>query len=281
MNIYKNMLGNVWMLGGLRALLVCSALFWLTGCANRALEMTEALSRSDEWRVITHNTSLPVKSWGRGHAAVVNVYIEGDGRAYIRSNRPADDPTPHNPLVISMTMQDTSPAAAYLARPCQYIQNNMCTRHVWTTGRFSEDVVQAMDAAVTRVKKDAGATSVRLIGFSGGGAIAALLAARRNDVETLVTVCGNLDHKAWTEFFELTPLYDSLNPVTVAHCIQGISQVHLLSTDDEIIVPTVIDSFKKEMKGNKRIKFIVVSGFAHNDEKWVEQVHSLALLNQK
>lgn len=62
------------------------------------------------------------------------------------------------------------------------------------------------------LKQRFGATRLTLVGYSGGAAVAALLATRRNDVARLVTVDGNLDHRAWTAHHRVTPLTGSLNP---------------------------------------------------------------------
>jgi hypothetical protein len=42
--------------------------------------------------------------------------------------------------------------------------------------------------------------------------VAALVAARRTDVDRLVTVAGNLDPTAWAVYQHIQPLTGSLNP---------------------------------------------------------------------
>ncbi|GAB2181920.1 hypothetical protein DLREEDagrD3_21430 [Denitratisoma sp. agr-D3] len=49
-----------------------------------------------------------------------------------------------------------------------------------------------------------GARRLTLVGYSGGAA--ALLAARCSDVVRLVTIAGNLDHRAWTRYHHITTL---------------------------------------------------------------------------
>jgi esterase/lipase len=49
-----------------------------------------------------------------------------------------------------------------------------------------------MDAAVTALKRASGASRLRLVGYSGGGVMAMLLAARRDDVAQVVTIAAPL-----------------------------------------------------------------------------------------
>jgi len=72
-------------------------------------------------------------------------------------------------------------------------------------------LVTAMNLAVSQLKSTFGTTTqIQLIGYSGGGATAALIAARRDDISRLITVAGNLDHDKWTQLHTITPLTHSL-----------------------------------------------------------------------
>ncbi|WP_414683398.1 lipase family protein, partial [Methylophaga sp. UBA5088] len=140
----------------------------------------------------------------------LTIYIEGDGLAWLNRRKISSDPTPVDPLVLKLAVHDKQ--AVYLARPCQYVKSDRCDKKLWTSARFSTEVVESMNQAVTELKNQFQASSLRLIGYSGGGAIATLLAAERNDVDQLVTVTGNLDTTAWTEMQHISALTDSLNP---------------------------------------------------------------------
>ncbi len=48
------------------------------------------------------------------------------------------------------------------------------------------------------------------------------MAARRSDVELLVTVTANLDTGMWTEHHDVTPLTGSLNPVNYAGALRAV-----------------------------------------------------------
>ena len=94
----------------------------------------------------------------------------------------------------------------------------------WTTHRFAPEVIRASDLALDRLKTLFGAQRLVLVGYSGGAAVALLVAARRHDMGQIITVAGNLDHQAWTHYHHVQALSGSLNPVdnhrsTVDCCI--------------------------------------------------------------
>lgn len=193
------------------------------------------------------------------------IYIEGDGLAWISSTRPAEDPTPRDPLALRLALAQPEGQAAYLARPCQYLagDNTNCRQTYWTSGRFAPEVVTTMNSAIDRIKQRFSARRLTLIGYSGGGAVAALIASRRNDVVRLVTVAGNLDHQAWSKRHRLTPLDASLNPLDVAVTLSGIAQWHLVGRLDTNITPDLATSFIRR-SGAPASALQVIDGFDHH-----------------
>lgn len=119
-----------------------------------------------------------------------------------------------------------------------------------------------MDVAVSQLKAAAAAEKIELVGFSGGGAVAALIAARRNDVKLLVTVAGVLDHKHWTELQRVSPLAGSLNPIDELDRLADVKQLHFVGVDDRIVQSEVARNFV-EQAASPKIKLIVVSGQRH------------------
>ena len=49
------------------------------------------------------------------------IYIEGDGLAWTSKSRLSSDPTPQDPVGLKLALRHPRGAAAYLARPCQYV----------------------------------------------------------------------------------------------------------------------------------------------------------------
>ena len=204
---------------------------------------------------------------------VLTVYIEGDGLAWISRSQASSDPTPQRPLGLELALNHHTGVAVYLARPCQYVQGfntHNCNKTYWTTGRFSSEVIAASQQAINKLKQQFDAKQLQLIGYSGGGAIAALVAAQRKDVISLITVAGNLDHMAWTKEHRITPLNNSLNPADVWQSLKDIPQVHFVGGQDRIVGKNIVESYRSRFPNNKKPVLRVISSFDHYC-CWVQQ----------
>lgn len=175
----------------------------------------------------------------------LHVYIEGDGRAWRGRYQISQDPTPRRAMGLALAAEDTAANVVYLARPCQFTSiehASACRPEYWTDKRFAPDVVAAMDAAISHYLRQISGQRVVLTGYSGGGAIAVLIAARRNDIALLRTVAGNLDHVAVNRLHRVSLMPDSLNPADVASKTAAVPQLHF-SGDADRIVPSIIAHF--------------------------------------
>lgn len=202
-------------------------------------------------------------------AAVLTIYIEGDGLAWISGSMPSSDPTPVDPLALRLALSQPDGNAAYLGRPCQYTGAENCAQKYWTHSRFAPEVIDAMNQAVDQLKKRFSAESLQLVGYSGGGAIAALIAQRRNDVAYLLTVAGNLDHAQWTSQHRISPLSGSLNPADGASSLKNLRQLHLVGGDDKNIPPAIAQSFV--LKAGLEASAVKVLGSFDHRCCWAEQ----------
>lgn len=174
--------------------------------------------------------------------AVYKVYIEGDGHAFSPQGRPTADPTPQGTLVRELAFGDPSPNVVYLARPCQYVKDPNCTQKYWTTARFSHKVINAEFEAIKQI---VGRSPVILIGFSGGAQVAGLLATTKPELNTkkIITIAGNLDHKAWTNHLKLPPLQHSQNLKDHQAQFATIPQIHYVGAKDQVIPPQLTKLF--------------------------------------
>jgi dienelactone hydrolase len=207
----------------------------------------------------------------------LTVYIEGDGLAWLSPSQASNDPTPRNPIGLQLALRHPQGVAAYLARPCQYVEASdatNCRKIYWTSGRFSPEVIEASDQAVSALKQRVGADKLVLVGYSGGGAVAALVAARRNDVVRLVTVAGNLDHRAWTRMHHVLPLDDSLNPADEWQSLIDVPQRHFVGERDEVVSRDVADSYASHFPSHRQPEIITIPDFDHIC-CWVEKWSSL------
>lgn len=206
----------------------------------------------------------------------LTIYIEGDGLAWLSRHRLSADPTPKNPLALQLALRHPAGSAAYLARPCQYVtstQSQNCSRKYWSSHRFAPEVIAASNEAITALKTRLQAKELILVGYSGGGAVAALVAARRNDVKQLITVAGNLDHRAWTQRQGISPLSGSLNPADAWRKLVNIQQIHFVGSKDTVIDPSIIRSYQQHFPSNKQPEVRVIDDVDHHccwSERWAE-----------
>lgn len=199
-------------------------------------------------------------------AKTLTIYLEGDGLAWVNASTPSINPTPINPLALKLAVLDTNPAV-YLARPCQYVeehQSKNCIQKFWTSHRFSPEVIVSTNQAIDQIKHKFGAQKLILVGYSGGAAVAALAAAKRNDVVKLVTVAGNLDHAHWAKQHHLSPLSGSLNPADAWLHLQEIPQHHYVGGRDSIIDEDIALSYAKQFKTKINIDISVLPTFDHH-----------------
>ncbi len=199
-------------------------------------------------------------------AHTLTVYIEGDGFAWVTSSMPSNDPTPRDPVALKMALQQQTGAAAYLARPCQYIgaeKTQGCDKTLWTDRRFAPEVIDATSVALDTLKSQAHAARLVLVGYSGGGAVAALVAARRTDVDRLVTVAGNLDIAAWTELHAVHPLEGSLNPADEAARLAAIPQLHFVGGRDDVMPEAVARSYAARFPPAQQPAIRVIEYYTH------------------
>lgn len=180
----------------------------------------------------------------------LNIFIEGDG----------------SPGVALEMAQEVGGNSVYIARPCQYMMGNRmntCNKALWTSHRYSQAVVDSMDRAVTAMKLRFHAKKVRLIGYSGGGAVASIIASKRPDVDLLVTVAGNLDHKQWTQFNHSEPLSGSLNPADYGDSLSKVAQVHLVGERDDVVPGSVLTSYLGQLKDLDNVRSYIIQGADH------------------
>lgn len=243
----------------------------LGGCAGDAFVATqrkaEYLAQKSGWTygtVAAPPFSLAAAtSPGGSRDAPLTVYLEGDGLAFLGPHRVSADPTPTDPLALRLALAHPGEPVAYLARPCQYGMVPPCHPAYWTSHRYAPEVVASTGAAIDQIKRRLGAERIILVGYSGGGALAVLVAAERGDVVGLVTVAANLDLALWTKLQGLTPLSGSLDPGKAAAAIAGIPQVHFVGARDDVVPAEVSRTFVRQANGQGLARLIPVETFGH------------------
>ena len=242
--------------GFLKAALASAAfLFVAAGCATR-------LDVEGFARVPLRVEKFDLFALVRQSAATetLSIYIEGDGAPWA-AHYPPRDPTPSDPIALALAKSDPSPSLAWLARPCQYLEAPAlagCDSAYWTVRRFAPEVISAYDTAVTQLKNRSGARRVRLVGYSGGGVIAVLLAMRRDDVEAVITVSAPLAVTDWAAWHRSTPLTGSLDPAREPGRARA-PGVHFAGASDKTVPAGIIAAYVKSKGG----RLEEIAGFDH------------------
>jgi pimeloyl-ACP methyl ester carboxylesterase len=195
--------------------------------------------------------------------ATLTVYIEGDGRAWLNPWQPSTDPTPTDPIGLRLAAADPASPLLSLARPCQYETSEACDRRLWTGARLSPKVVDLFQQLIDDAMRRTHSVALGLVGYSGGGALAALLAERRRDVAWLVTVAANLDLAEWVRQESIEPLSGSLDPAETAAAIRQLPQIHFVGANDAVVPPAVSEAFVRRMSNPPAARVVVEPGFGH------------------
>lgn len=169
-----------------------------------------------------------------GKPRILTVVIEGDGFAWVDRHTPSSDPTPVDPTGLRIVNTLTVPAV-YVARPCQYVMNDYCHELYWTDRRFDESVIKSYQIALDRLQAKYGNEEFRIIGYSGGAYIAAVLAAQRRNVRQVTTIAGVLDPELWTASHNVAPIEGPMNRRSLLIASKDKKFTHWCGGEDRIV----------------------------------------------
>ncbi|MPQ69617.1 MULTISPECIES: alpha/beta hydrolase family protein [Pseudomonas] len=260
---------------------LCALLGILAGCAdpNRHAETLAHSAHLQREQVDTDSFVLTSFYRITRPDLPLNLYIEGDGLAWRSRTTPSENPTPHQAEGLALAAADPGPNVVYLARPCQFTPlaiSPRCDKAYWTQKRFAEDVVVAMNQAVSHFALQVPGQRIHLVGYSGGAALAVLIAARRSDIASLRTVAGNLDHAEVNRLHQVSAMPESLNAIDVARQVASIPQLHFSGGDDSVVPPVIARRFVSATAGVCAYSQIV-PGMGHESD-WARLWPQLLLI---
>jgi hypothetical protein len=218
----------------------------------------------------THRIAANQARWGDR----LHLYLDGDGRPFVNRTHVARDPTSRDPLTLRLMEQDPNPAVL-LGRPCYYGLGGPCEPRLWTTGRYGETVVQSMVAAARAVIRERAPRVVVLIGYSGGGTLAVLMAEQMPEVAAVMTVAANLDIDAWTRLHGYSPLAESTNPVKLNDPRNDLVHLHFAGGRDANVPPQIHEAARARFPGGR---FFVLADHDHRccwTDTWPERLADL------
>lgn len=252
----------------------------LGACNMGALEMRDQVASRVARPAFLVERTIPanqfrLNAWERMNVRhePATIYIEGDGVAWVSRQTPSLDPTPKNPVALHLAAMDKSDNVGWLARPCQYKGWNgqgPCPMMYWTDARTAPEVVSAYHAALDNIRGMYDIEGFHLVGYSGGAAVAALLAAQRTDILSLRTVAGNLDYATFTATHDVSPLSKSLDPITVAPQLARLPQHHFIGGHDDIVPPAIYQAWARATGETHCLAYTLIEENEH-DAGWVEK----------
>jgi len=245
------------------------------------------ISRSPQVKVFYRPVNDPIhegqKQIQSAEPIKLTVYIEGDGAAWRVRQVPPSDPTPQNPIAAYLALADSDKFVAYMGRPCMYLdspQLQQCSSALWTDARFGKDALTisngALDDLIEKFKKEASFDPSRrlllnLVGYSGGGVLAALLASQRSDVVCLTTLAAPLDIEVWAKLQRVAPLTQSLNPAYPDARLSQVPQMHWYGSKDRVVPPQSLGRYRNWSPLLNQDQVIqVLPNFNHRDY-WVRE----------
>jgi hypothetical protein len=213
------------------------ALF-LAGCTTNAKRIEKLAGELGLTRSVVaaggFRSPIFMRSAPASQDAPLAIFIEGDGVPWRGGREPSLDPATANPIALKLLAKTQQPAA-YVSRPCyQLMSGSRCTPERWTFERYSDEIVTSMAEAVRTAVVRANTRRVVLVGYSGGGVLAVLIAERLDNVAGVITIGANLDIDAWTKHHGYLPLTGSLNPASslAAH---PWPETHLYGARDPVV----------------------------------------------
>lgn len=260
--------------------LLLGSLLWLSACAFQPQTAQRNLCTDCDYQRLSARGFELETYWRQtgnfAHHPLIHIYLEGDGQPWSRGRWPAANPSSRRLTALQLMTLDPNPSI-YLNRPC-YGLNHMpdqCTPDLWTSGRYSREVVKTMQAALDQLKEKYPQKRWLLIGHSGGGSLAMLIAQGRDDVAGIITLAANLDTDAWTRHFGYLPLDRSLNPATMPPLPRHIPRSHFAADGDAQVPESLVaDAAERD----EHARFILLPGDHHCcwKEYWPGILHEMA-----
>lgn len=201
-------------------------------------------------------------------AGALHVYVEHDGSPWLERTLVAADPTPREPFALELMARDRGPRLL-LGRPC-YFETRAdagCSPLLWTYRRYAPEIVASMAAALRGFLAEHPFPRVVLIGYSGGGTLAWLVASRIPQATAVVTIAANLDIDAWARLHAYTPLTGSLDPARQPPLPPSVHEVHFVGGRDANVPPSIVASFQAR---HPAARIVEIAPFDHRC-CWVER----------
>ena len=198
----------------------------------------------------------------------LTIYIEGDGLSWVDKFTPSSNPTPVDPIAFKMALIDGSENVIYLARPCQYESSDNCIESIWTVAQYSSAVLNSYKEIINYLSKKY--ENIHLVGYSGGAGISMYLGSiENNNVKTIRTIAGNINHNELSKILNISRLRQSVNFYSIEKKIKQIPQIHYYGLKDKTVPNELQISYKERNIENDCVKIQSAHKVSHN-EGWLD-----------
>lgn len=235
----------------------------ISGCSSTSFKTAVEHKLGVEYQTI-ETPRFSLSSVARlNRRATLRMYLGGDGKPW-KKGKPSSNPSGTERLAFELFLRDPK-ATHYISRPCYDIEPIPadCQTKLWTSDRYSSAVIASLTEAISQL---AGNSNIELVGYSGGGTLAVLLAQQMPQVTRILTLGANLDHTAWTNFHNTPALSGSVNAATNNRRVSG-QELHLYGQDDRE-VPAALN--QKYFDNNPSANIGIIDNFDHSC-CWLEQ----------
>ncbi|MFT6895920.1 MAG: hypothetical protein ACJA13_000317 [Paraglaciecola sp.] len=247
----------------IRKLFLIYCLVMLSACQSpHALFEKKALAWALTPQVVkTEFFSHKIYKNNRQSGTKLHIYLTGDGLPWMAGVIPSTDPTPRNSIIFNLIEQDLS-TALILGRPCYHglANETLCEPSLWTSKRYAPVIINSLSMAIEQLSEQYRATNLVLIGYSGGGALAVLLAEKIPNVSAVITIGANLNTQLWTQHHHLLALSGSINPVERPDLPVKVMQKHYVGSEDKIMPASLLKSYTE---GHLASELVIIDDYNH------------------
>ncbi|MBQ4472027.1 MAG: hypothetical protein II942_02125 [Alphaproteobacteria bacterium] len=224
----------------------------LAGCVAIEPNMSGFTSKQIE----TSNFSIAV--WEKNtiqKGKTLRVYFEGDG-----------SPNPINQIAKELAEKDATPNVIYVARPCQWSNDKICTQkpEIYKESRFHVEIMKEMFELTEYLMLKYRAPDLELIGYDGGAVIALNLATKL-PTKRVITVAGITDVNAYTNYHDLPAMAEAENPADELLVLAQVPQIHYVGGQDTVTPRRMAERFVGRMVAPKSAVVKTVPGATHTN----------------
>ncbi len=192
---------------------------------------------------------------------ILRLYIEGDGT-----------PNPKEAMALKLAAKDPYPNVIVMARPCQYVNDEICTNSaIWEAERYHPEIMAEMEELTQFLIRKHKAKGIEFVAYDGGAPVAFNLAARVGGTRRIITVAGILDIDA-NSFKN-----NNINTETAENAVRQkksviaqIPQIHYVGDKDTIATRRMAERFVSRLKNPRSAVVKVAPDTGHFDWDDVE-----------